>query len=345
MLIHKVKKSIILNNKYITFVGVNLNVMIKEGWMIVVNPKAGSGKGLIDWPIISNTLNRKGIDFTCVFTEHKYHAVELTVKAIKDGYRKLVAIGGDGTLHEVVNGIFIQDLVDSKDITLAVIPAGNGNDWVRMYGTSKSYNLAIEAMVESNTILQDVAKIEFYDSNVRHYRYMANGSGVGFDAAVAIKYNKLKENGRSGNWLYLYSLVKIFLTYKSKKFKIVVDGELFSNEPLLSASVGICKFSGGGMQQLPIAKIDDGLMDITVIKRMNKLRIIKDLKSLFNGKIHQNSKVIHTQCKSIEIESFPQSRIEVDGEPLGYSPFKYTIVESAIKVVVGKEFNKDLHSL
>ncbi|MDR0667080.1 MAG: acylglycerol kinase family protein, partial [Prevotellaceae bacterium] len=77
---------------------------MKDGWMVIVNPKAGSGKGLTDWPIISNQMNRSSVDFSCVFTEHKYHAVELTVKAIHDGYRKIVAIGGDGTINEIVNG-------------------------------------------------------------------------------------------------------------------------------------------------------------------------------------------------------------------------------------------------
>jgi len=72
---------------------------LKNGWMVIVNPKAGSGRGLKDWPVISNQMNHNGLDFSCVFTEHKYHAVELTVKAINDGYRKVVAIGGDGTIN------------------------------------------------------------------------------------------------------------------------------------------------------------------------------------------------------------------------------------------------------
>ena len=76
--------------------------------MVIVNPKAGSGRGLQDWPIISNQMYQSGLHFTCLFTEHKYHAVELTVKAINDGYRNIVAVGGDSTIHEVVNGIFIQ---------------------------------------------------------------------------------------------------------------------------------------------------------------------------------------------------------------------------------------------
>ena len=109
-----------------------------EAWLVIVNPKAGSGRGLKDWPIISNQMYNSSLRFTCVFTEHKYHAVELTVKAINDGFRNIVAVGGDGTIHEVVNGIFIQKKVPTTDISLAVIPTGTGNDWIRMFGISKT---------------------------------------------------------------------------------------------------------------------------------------------------------------------------------------------------------------
>ena len=96
--------------------------MAAESWMVIVNPKAGSGRGLKDWPVISNLMYNSGLKFTCVFTEHKFHAIELTVSAVNNGYRHIVAVGGDGTIHEVVNGIFIQKAVPTTDIFLAVIP-------------------------------------------------------------------------------------------------------------------------------------------------------------------------------------------------------------------------------
>ena len=136
--------------------------MKNQRWIVIVNPKAGSGRGLKDWPIISNQMYNSGLDFTCLFTEHKYHAVELTVKAINDGFRNIVAVGGDGTIHEVVNGIFIQKVVPTTDISLAVIPAGTGNDWIRMYGISKTYSEAVRSLVEKRTILQDVANVYFF---------------------------------------------------------------------------------------------------------------------------------------------------------------------------------------
>ncbi|MEF9932256.1 MAG: diacylglycerol kinase family protein, partial [Bacteroidales bacterium] len=268
--------------------------MIKDAWMVIVNPKAGSGRGLKDWPIISNQMYNSGVRFTCVFTEHKYHAVELTVKAINDGFRNIVAVGGDGTIHEVVNGIFIQKAAATTEISLAVIPAGTGNDWIRMYGISKTYSLAVSSLVEKRTILQDVSKVEFYETRVKHIRYMANVAGLGYDAVVNLKYNNLKDEGKYGKWLYLRSTFNTFLGFSSKHFKITVDGNLFYNGMVFSGAVGIGKYNGGGMQQTPNATVDDGLMDITIIRKMSKFRVMRNFKLLYSGNIYSIPKVIFT---------------------------------------------------
>lgn len=309
-----------------------------NAWMVIVNPKAGSGKGLKDWPIISNQMYNSGLRFTCLFTEHKYHAIELTVKAIKDGFRNIVAIGGDGTVHEVVNGIFIQKAVPTTEISLAVIPAGTGNDWIRMYGISKTYSEAVKSLVKKRSVLQDVAKVDYYETRVKHTRYMANVAGLGYDAVVNLKYNNLKDEGKYGKMLYLRSTVQTFVKFTSKKFKIFTDGELFYDGMVFSGAVGIGKFNGGGMQQTPNAQVNDGLMDLTVIRKMSKFRVIRNFKLLFSGNIYNIPKVIFKQCKKIQIETTPETRIEIDGEAVGTSPFEFELVPQAIKVVVGENY-------
>ena len=311
---------------------------ITDAWVVIVNPKAGSGRGLKDWPIISNQMYNSGLRFTCLFTEHKHHAVELTVKAINDGYRNIVAVGGDGTIHEVVNGIFIQKAAPTTDISLAVIPAGTGNDWIRMYGISKTYSEAVKSLVVKRTVLQDVAKVSYYQTKVQHTRYMANVAGLGYDAVVNLQYNRLKDEGKYGKWLYIRSAFRTFVGYSPIKFHIVADGKEFYNGMAFSGAVGIGKYNGGGMQQTPDAAVDDGLMDLTMIKKMSKLRIIRNFSLLYTGNIYSNPKVVHTQCKRIEIESWPQSRIEIDGEAVGKSPFTFEMVPHAIKVVVGANY-------
>lgn len=312
--------------------------MKSDSWIVIVNPKAGSGRGLKDWPIISNQMYNSNLKFTCLFTEHKYHAIELTVKAINDGFRNIVAIGGDGTIHEVVNGIFIQKAVPTTDICLAVIPAGTGNDWIRMFGISKTYSEAVQSLVEKRTVLQDVGKVSYYETSVQHTRYMANVAGLGYDAVVNLEYNNLKDDGKYGKSLYLKSTFHTFLKFTPKKFRIRTDGNLFYEGMVFSGAVGIGKYNGGGMQQTPNAVFDDGLMDLTIIKKMSKLRIARNFKLLYSGNIYNIPTVIHTQASKIEIETWPETRIEIDGEAVGTSPFVFEMVPQCIRVVVGSRY-------
>lgn len=310
-----------------------------NAWIVIVNPTSGSGKGLQDWPIISNMMYSKGLHFTCLFTQHKYHAVELTVNAIKDGYRNIVAVGGDGTVHEVVNGIFIQEQVPTQDISLAVIPVGTGNDWVRMYGISKLYTEAVQSLVEKRTILQDVAKVEFFDCMVKHTRYMANVGGLGFDAVVNQKYNELKDEGKYGKGLYIRSTFHTFAKFKSQKFSIIADDKPFYEGMVFSSAVGIGQYNGGGMQQTPNASVNDGLMDLTIIKKMSKFNVMRNFKMLYTGKIYDHPKVIFTQAKKLEIVTSPVGRIEIDGEAVGETPAVFELVPRAIRVVVGLSYS------
>ena len=288
-------------------------------WMVIVNPKAGNGRGLQDWPVISNLMYRSGLRFTCLFTEHKYHAMELAVKAINDGYRNIVAVGGDGTVHEVVNGIFIQKEVPATDISLAVIPAGTGNGWIRMHGISRTCSEAVKSLVQKHTVLQDVARVSYYETKVLHTRYMANVAGFGYDAAVNLKYNRFKDDGKYGKWLYLHSAFNIFAKYSPVKFKIVADGKEVYNGMVFSGAVGVGKY--------------EGLIDLSIIRKVSKLRIFRNFKRLYTGELYSVPEVMHTQCKRIEIESFPESLVQTDGEAVGTTPVVFELVPRALKIV------------
>jgi YegS/Rv2252/BmrU family lipid kinase len=315
-----------------------MNEAIKDAWIVIVNPKAGNGHGLRDWPIISNQMSHRGITFSCLFTEHKYHAVELTVKAIAGGYRKIVAIGGDGTVNEVVNGIFLQQVAPTTDISLAVIPTGTGNDWMRMYGIPKTYSDAVQSLLTHCTVLQDVGLVGYYETQVPHQRYMANAAGMGFDAMVNRRFNRLKDEGKWNKRLYIKSTLNELFRYRACKFKVTVDGKILFDDTVFSANVGIGKYNGGGMIPMPNAVMDDGLFDITVIKRINIFNVLWHFRKLYNGKLYNYSKVIAAKGRRIVIETQPASPIEIDGEATGYATFSFELVPRSIKVVVGKDF-------
>lgn len=311
---------------------------LTDRWFVIVNPVAGSGRGLIDFPQISRLLRNDDIRHDAVFTEHKHHATELTVTAANQGYRRIIVIGGDGTLNEVVNGLFIQKAVEPREMLLAVIAVGTGNDWVRTFGIPQHYSEAIRAIREERSFLQDVGTVTYTESHYTQTRYMANVAGLGFDAHVISTFNHLKMKGYKGGWMYLYSILKSYFRYKSSGARIWVDDEVVFNDLMFSLAIGICKYNGGGVQQLPNALADDGLLDLTIIRPVHWWHIVFRLKKLFNGDIYQIGHVIHAQGCKVRIEAAPSIQLETDGELMGGTPVEVNIRQRAIRVVVTREF-------
>ncbi|MFI3278088.1 MAG: diacylglycerol kinase family protein [Rikenellaceae bacterium] len=307
-------------------------------WFVVINPVAGKGKGLSDYPQISKLLRDADILCESVFTERKFHAVELAVDAIKRGHRKIIVVGGDGTLHEVVNGIFIQKEVKPTEILLAVIAVGTGNDWARSFGTPTKYSDAIRSIKAENSFIQDVGAVSYEESHFRQTRYMANVSGAGFDAMVQREFMHLRNRGKTTKWDYVWSMFRAFFKYKPTGVKVWVDDELIYNNLLFSAAIGICKFNGGGMQQLPEAVADDGLLDISLIKPIHFWHILFRMRLLFNGGFYRIRHVVQARGAKIRIESTPEISVEVDGELLGQTPLEFTVLHQAIRIVVSEDF-------
>ena len=307
-------------------------------WFVIVKPAAGSGRGLDHFPQISKLLRDEHILCEPVFTEHKFHATELTVWAVKQGYRHIIAVGGDGTLHEVVNGLFIQQEADPREVLLGVVAVGTGNDWMRMFGVPRRYQDAVRAIKEQYSFLQDVGVISYEESHYRQSRYMANVAGAGFDAAVNRRFTHLQKKGRRGGWLYAWSMVQTFFGYKSTGVKVWIDDRLVYNNLLFSVAIGICKYNGGGMQQLPDAVADDGMFDVSLIRPIHFWHVLFRFRYLFNGGIYRIRHVLQERGSRVRIESSPEVSVEVDGELLGESPLEFSILHRAIRIVVSKEF-------
>ena len=307
---------------------------------MIVNPVAGGGRGLDDFPQISKHLRDAHIRYEPVFTEHKFHATELTVSAVREGYRHIIVVGGDGTLHEAVNGLFIQQEVRPDQVLLAVVAVGTGNDWVRTFGISNRYQDAIAAIAAGHSFLQDVGVVSYEESHYRQHRYIANVAGAGFDAQVIRKHSHMKKKGHKSRWRYTWCLVRSYFSYKSTGTKVWVDDRLVYNDLLLSAAIGICKYNGGGMQQLPDAVADDGMLDVSLIRPIHFWHILFRFHYLFNGGIYRIRHVLQQRGSRIRIESSPEVSVEADGELLGETPLEFSVLHKAIRIVVGADFLK-----
>lgn len=302
-------------------------------WFVVVNPRSGGGKAAEDWPEISGYLTKAGLIYETAFTQYQGHAMKLVEDSVNRGSRHIIAVGGDGTANEIINGIFNQNVVSTSSVTVALIPVGTGNDWGRTVGIPSMYQDAISAIISGKTLLQDVGLVRFYQDNIVKERYFINVAGMGYDATVAEKTNRLKEKGRRSPVWYLFSLLMCLLKYKNTRVKIAVDSEIMEGE-IFSLSVGIGKYNGGGMMQLPMAVPDDGLYDVTVIGKMGKLDVIRNVFNLYNGSFINHPKVTLLRGTKVTISSEPRIHLEVDGELVGHSRFDYEIIHGGLNVIV-----------
>jgi len=307
-----------------------------DRWLVVVNPNAGSRKGEKDWPKISRLLNDRLFKYEAVFTERRKHAIELTSTAIQKGLKRIIVVGGDGTLNEVVNGIFNQNFIPSSEILLGMIPVGTGNDWGRMYDLPKKYKKAIQVIREEKVFTQDVGHIQFHSTKGQEERYFVNVSGMGYDALVALKTNKMKDRGRGGTLTYLMNIFTGLFQYRNTHFNIRVDDkEVFSGK-VLSMNLGICKYNGGGLMQVPDAIPDDGLLDITVIKGISKMTIVRNVAKLYDGSFIKLKFVDQFRGAKCTIVSKPKgiALLEADGESLGHSPLEFTVIPKALNIII-----------
>ena len=301
---------------------------MSKPWFIIVNPSSGNRNTSQQWEEIQQLLNTKKIDFSFVFTQFSKHEIELVDKAILDGFRNIISIGGDGTLHHVVNGIMRQRYVKTSDITIAVIPQGTGNDWIKTYNIPNDVEKAIEIISKKKTILQDIGVLETENKTVSYFN---NVAGLGYDGYIV---NKLKTLKRFGSIAYLLSGLAGLLLYKKSVFKIIFDDRILETKCLMTI-FGLCKFSGGGMQFTKDVNSTDGLFDITIAKNLNLFDLVFNLPKLYSGKIVDHKKI--ETYKTKEITVIPQTTkpfIQADGELIGTGKVSVKIIEKAINFIV-----------
>ncbi len=303
-----------------------------DKWLVIVNPNAGNGKGKKDWNKISSLLEKYSISFEAIFTESKSHATRLVIDSISSGFRKIISVGGDGTLNEVINGIFSQIYCPTSDITLSLIPVGTGNDWGRMFGIPLLYESAVKTICAGKHILHDIGKVSYFNGSKQEIRYFINIAGLGFEAAVVKRTNIQKDKGRSNKAIYFYNLLMSLISYKNTDAELLIDGQVI-NCKVFSINVGNGRYCGGGMRQTPEALPDDGLLDITVINGMGKIEIIRNLPILYDGTILSHPKVDGYRTTNLQVKSKKLLYAEADGESIGHTPVEFSIIPAGINIV------------
>lgn len=310
-------------------------------WLIIVNPAASIGKCGKDWPEIRSIFTKEGFYFDAELTTHPGHAIELVRDSITEkGYRNIISIGGDGTNNEVINGIFLQQRFPTNEITLGVVPVGTGNDWRRTFGMSIDYLENIKNINNGYTIRHDIGKVTYYNDGNPRERYFLNAAGTGLNESVCYRTNKLKAEGKGGSVRYMLNTACCLFKFKCVHIQLEIDDKQVFDDEILSLSVGNGKYNGGGMMMMPDAIPNDGLFDITVVRKVGMLKFATNISNIYDGSFINKLKEVSTfRGKKLRVVSIPahQLLLETEGETLTNSPFDFEIIPQAINMIVPKE--------
>ena len=298
-----------------------------NSFFIVVNPHSGNSNFKKSWGKITYILKLKNINFSYSFTEYRKHEVILVDKAIEQGYRNIISVGGDGTLHHVVNGIMKQRYIKTSKIKLGVIPLGTGNDWIRTYNIPNSIEKSINVILKNTTVLQDIGCLTLLNGKKEYFNNLA---GTGYDGYVVKNLNYLK---KMGSLAFLVSGLYSLFSYKKTKYKIIINNKTI-NEQCLMILFGICKYSGGGLRVTKDPNPKDGLLDITIVKNISFLDLLFNIPKLYNGDIIHHRKVTNYKTRELKILDNYNSTIEADGEIIGNGSLNVTIKQNAVLFLI-----------
>lgn len=300
-----------------------------DDWFAVFNPVSGGGRGLRDRHRIESMLQQEGVSCTTAVSEYAGHTIELARNAMRAGHRRFLAVGGDGTLNELLNGLFLEDAALARTCILGIVPVGRGNDWARGRGIKLDYMSSIALLRAGRTMQHDVGMATLGTDAQPQVRYFINVAGAGFDAHVV----RLTRALRLGPLTYLAGLVRGFASYQPQVLEVSSGARSLSGRSfLVFAAIG--RYCGGGMLVAPHAQADDGLFDAVIVGDVGKAELVWNLRRLFDGTLHQFHKVTAFQSEGLEVRSIHPVPVQVDGELVGDSPVRFRVLPKAIAVVI-----------
>ena len=290
------------------------------GLFLIVNLIAGHGRCKALFPKVKAELDRRGIEYELHHTNEPLEATDVAKWGIEAGFHRIVAMGGDGTVNEVTNGMLGEDAV------LAVIPAGTGNDFIRMLGIPADPFEALDVLTNGRERTMDLGQ-------VAEDRCFVNGVGIGIDAQVARDVLQMKR--LQGAAAYISAAVKEVFRFKA--FPVTIESADWQLETTcLSVGLSNGKFAGGGFKLAPEADIIDGMIDISAIEDYSKLQRLVRLPQVRAGKHLRWRKVHYRQLAEATIASPSKLIAHVDGEPyrLPSEPFGVRVLPDALRVLV-----------
>lgn len=294
----------------------------------VINPRAANGRAAASWPRIVEQIGL----VEALFTRHPHHAATLASQLLDEGFDRILAVGGDGTISETMNGFFREGRPINPEAELGILPMGTGGDFQRTLGVP-DLDTAVRVILGGKTRRIDVAQISYQShAGIPESRYFVNLTSFGMGGEVAVRA-KNALSGLSGKLAFMYATVEVFFRYQAKMVELSLDGGPASTHRILNVALGNGRYHGGGMHVCPRAQLDDGVLDVTIIEALGMFTLAKDLPVLYSENIYKHPKVHHARASRIRARSSAKVAIEVDGEAVGTLPIEVRVVPRALKVL------------
>ncbi|MBP1637514.1 MAG: hypothetical protein H6Q18_303 [Bacteroidetes bacterium] len=311
-------------------------IITDNHWLVITNPKAGKRKLPKQREFIINELTNAGIPYLYKETEYSGHAIEIAKQYTRLGCSNFLVLGGDGTISEVINGIFTANTANTSKIKIALIPRGTGNDWGRFWTLKKNDRRSMSIFLQHNAQLIDIGKIDYKINDISETRYFINSVGFGLDANVIDLTHRMKKYTGSFSFLYTIALLAAVFNYKSSEAEITINEQKHISQ-LFTMNIANGCYSGGGIKQNPSALPYDGIFDMIFVEKPSFKDIITALPLIFNGKLTKHPIIQSFKTKSIDIKCNETTLVEADGILVsGAHSCQITIIPNAIQMIVPK---------
>lgn len=301
-------------------------------WHIILNTNANEKRCERSWRSVATLLERRYIHYELHIVRRPGEGVETARMLCQNGIRHLVAAGGDGTINEVVNGIFTAG-VDTREVWMAVLPLGRGNDWVRTHHYPKAIEEVMEAWRDGHFLQHDIGKVTSRANGKGYNRYFINIAGFGFDADVIydVTHNPPHLFGLN---VYKLSLVKSLFSHKPTAIQVSAEEDFDFNGEVFMVIAAICQYNGGGIREAKYAVPDDGLLDLIVIPKMSIPKVLIHLKDMTSGAHIDTIEGIQiVKTREADITSDRLFRGEVEGELLTPGNYHLELLPNALNVL------------
>ena len=298
--------------------------------VLICNVRSGKGGVAKVLPEIVAALEERGLEHEVRLTERPGHAIELAREASHDGKRFLVAVGGDGTIHEVVNGMIENDVPIVEEPVLGVVAAGTGSDFIKTFGLPSAPTVAVSHLDGDDSFAIDIGKIVYQENGKEVTRYFPNIAEVGIGADVVARAQRLPR--WLGPTVYLAAFWLVMRKHKVAQVKVDLVDRTYEG-PANNIVVANCQFFGGGMKIAPKAAPTDGLLDIQV-EHARKREAITIMPKIFKGEHLPHPDIEEFKRVRCSVESDRPLLIEADGEVLGHTPARFEVLRDLIQLKV-----------